>query len=152
MKKLLCSALLFTTLVCATSASASTQIDAKAWSKLQTYDVRTLAPKMEAHIRELVAVKFTFRGKDIHHLKPNWYESSLWQPDPNGRKGFADVRVMIAKKDLEAFKSITMDSSNTAELTVYGRVLRDFDSNFMLVQLLGRNSAVDASGNATISW
>ena len=152
MKKLLRAALFFTTLVCATSAFAGTRIDAKTWNKLQTYDVRALAPKMESHIRELVAVKFTFRGKDIHHLKPNWYESSIWQPDPKGKKGFTDVRVMIAKKDLKAFKSITTDSSAGAEMTVYGRVLRDFDAHFLFVQLLGRNTVVDPAGNATISW
>ena len=151
MKKLFCPALLFT-FTCALSASTGTRIDAKTWGKVQAYDVRTLAPTMAGHLRELVAVKFTFRGKDIHHLKPNWYEGSIWQPDPKGRKGFSDVRVMVAKKDLEAFKSITTDSSAGAELTVYGRVLRDFDANFFFVQLLGRTTVADPGGNATISW
>ena len=103
-------------------------------------------------MRELVAVKFNFRGKDIHHLKPNWYESSIWQPDPKGKKGFTDVRVMVAKKDLEAFKSITTDSSSGEEITVYGRVLRDFDANFMFVQVMGRKATTDADGGATVSW
>jgi hypothetical protein len=152
MKKLLCAVLLFPILVCARGAFAGTRIDAGTWSKLQTYDARALAPKMEAHLRELVAVKFTFRGKDIRHLKPNWYESLIWQPDPKGKKGFTDVRVMIARKDLEAFKSITTDSSAGEEMTVYGRVLRDFDAHFLFVQLLGRNSVVDPAGNATLSW
>jgi hypothetical protein len=151
MKKLLFSALLIT-FGCVLSASAGTQIDAKTWSKVQTYDARTLGPSLDGHIRELVAVKFTFRGKDIHHLKPNWYEGSIWQPDPKGRKGFTDARVMVAKKDLEAFKSITTDSSAGAEMTVYGRVLRDFDSHFLFVQLLGRNTVADPSGNTTITW
>lgn len=151
MKKLLLSAFLIP-VTCAFSASTGTRIDAQTWSKVQIYDVRTLSPAMATHVRELMAVKFTFRGKDIHHLKPNWYEGSVWQPDPKGRKGFSDVRVMIAKKDLEAFKTITTDSSAGAEMTVYGRVLRDFDANFLFVQLLGRNSVVDPSGNATISW
>src|SRR5690349_7793434 len=90
---------------------AATRVDAKAWSKVQTYDVRTLVPKMGGHARELVTLKFTFRGKDIHLLKPNWYESSVWQPDPNGQKGFSHLRVMVAKKDLDAFKSITTDAN-----------------------------------------
>ena len=110
------------------------------------------APDMGGHARDLVAVKFTFRGKDIHHLKPNWYESSIWQPDPNGRKGFSNMRVMVAKKDLDAFKSITTNAGAQDEMTVYGRVLRDFDSNFFFVQLLGRNLVTDPNGNATISW
>jgi hypothetical protein len=151
MKKLLVSALLIT-FGCVLSLSAGTRIDAKTWSKVQTYEARTLGPSLDSHLRELVAVKFTFRGKDVHHLKPNWYEGSIWQPDPKGRKGFTDVRVMIAKKDLEAFKSITTDSSAGAEMTVYGRVLRDFDSHFLFVQLLGRNTVADPSGNTTITW
>ena len=32
---------------------------------MQTYDVRTLAPAMATHVRDFVAVKFNFRGKDI---------------------------------------------------------------------------------------
>ena len=141
-------------LICLSELStfAGTRFDAKAWNKVQTYDVRTLAPKMGDHANELVTVKFTFRGKDIHHLKPNWYESSIWQPDPNGQKGFSDVRVMVAKKDLEAFKSITTDAGSTEEMTVYRRVLHDFDANFFFVQLLGRNLVTDRSGNATITW
>ena len=151
MKKLVLSALLFP-LVFSLTALAGTRVEAKAWSKLQTFDVRTLAPSMDGHIRDLVAVKFTFRGKDIHHLKPNWFEGSIWQPDPKGRKGFTDVRVMIAQKDLAAFKAITTDSSSGTEMTVYGRVLRDFDAHFLFVQLLGRNSQVDPNGNATLDW
>ncbi len=151
MKKILLYALLFA-FALALSARAGTRIEAKAWSKVQTYDARTLAPSLEGHISELAAVKFTFRGKDIHHLKPNWYEGSIWQPDPKGRKGFSDVRVMVARKDLAAFKSITTDSSAGVEMTVYGRVLRDFDAHFIFVQLIGRNTVVDPSGNATISW
>ena len=133
-------------------SAAGTRLDGKAWAKLQTYDVRTLAPKMEGHVRELVAVKFNFRGKDIHHLKPNWYEGSIWQPDPKGKKGFTNVRVMIAKKDLDAFKSLPTDSSSGELLTVYGRVLRDFDANFMFVQVMGTKAATDTNGNTAISW
>jgi len=127
-------------------------VEAKNWKQLQTYDVRTLAPVMGDHNRELVAVKFTFRGKDIRHQKPNWFEGSLWQPDPKARKHFADVRVMVAKADLNAFKGITTDSSSGQELTVYGTVLRDFDSHFLFVRLLGRNVTLDSAGNATVSW
>jgi hypothetical protein len=151
MKKFAISTLLLIAL-CGLPAFAGTRVDAKAWNKVQTYDVRTLAPEMSGRARQLVAVKFTFRGKDIHHLKPNWYQGSIWQPDPNGRKGFADLRVMVAKKDLEAFKSLTTNAASNEEMTVYGRVLRDFDMNFFFVQLLGRNLVTDANGNTTMSW
>jgi hypothetical protein len=138
--------------ICDLSIFAGTRVDAKTWNKVQTYDLRTLAPDMAVHTRELVAVKFTFRDKDMHHLKPSWYESSIWQPDPKGRNGFSAMRVMVAKKDLDAFKSVTTEAGSNQEMTVYGRVLRDFDANFFFVQLLGRNLATDAKGNATISW
>jgi hypothetical protein len=152
MNKMLSVALFCLLAILPDASAAGTQVDGKTWAKVQTYDVRTLAPQMEGHARELVAVKFNFRGKDIHHLKPNWSESSIWQPDPKGKKGFTDVRVMIAQKDLDAFKSITTDSTSGQEMTVYGRVLRDFDANFMFVQVMGRHVATDAKGNTTISW
>jgi hypothetical protein len=127
-------------------------VDAKNWKQMQTYDVRTLAPVMGDHNRELVAVKFTFRAKDIHHFKPNWFESAIWQPDPKGRKGFTFVKTMVSKADLDAFKSITTNSSSGQELTVYGTVLRDFDSHFLFVRLIGRNVTLDSAGNATVTW
>jgi hypothetical protein len=151
MRKLL-SLALPALLLFATPCFGQMHVEAKNWKQMQTYDVRTLAPIMGDHNRDLVAVKFNFRGKDIHHLKPNWYECSLWQPDPKGHKGFTDVRVMIAKADLNAFKGITTDSSAGQELTVYGTILRDFDSHFLFVRLIGRNVTLDSAGNATVSW
>jgi hypothetical protein len=133
------------------SLGASTRIPAKMWHGVQTYDVRALSENLRSHTRELVAVKFNFRGKDIHHLKPNWYNSSIWQRDPTGKRP-SDVRVMIARKDLPAFKSITTDAASSAEITVYGRVLWDSENNFTFVQLIGRNATADGSGNTIVSW
>jgi hypothetical protein len=133
------------------SLNATTRIDGKSWRSLQTYDIRALNQNVKSHTRELVAIKFNFRGKDIHHLKPSWFESSIWQRDPEGRKP-SSVRGMVAKKDLPAFKSITTDAASSAEITVYGRVLWDPENNFTFVQLIGRNAAVDDSGNAIVSW
>jgi hypothetical protein len=135
-----------------TLLASGARIQAKTWRNIQTYDVRDLSENLKSHTREVVAVKFNFRGKDIHHLKPSWSESSIWQHDPQGKKGFSNVRVMIAKKDLSAFKSVTTDASSSTEMTAYGRVLWDSESNFMFVQLLGRNATVDSSGNAVLSW
>lgn len=151
MKRLL-PIVLAVSLISALPVTASVRLDAKIWNTLKTYDVRTLSKNFDSHVGELAAIKFNFRGKDIHHLKPNWYEGSLWQPDPKGKKGFSNVRIMVSKKDLDAFKSITTDSTSGAEVTVYGRVLRDADANFVFVRLLGRNSVVDPSGNAVVSW
>ena len=123
----------------------------KNWSSVQIYDVATLKKNMELQVRKVVGVRFNFRGKDIHHMKPNWYESSLWQPNPAG-KGFVDVRVMVAKKDLPAFKSIPTDAQSAQVSTVYGQVLHDSEANFLFVRLMGRNATPDQSGNATLSW
>ena len=125
-------------------------IKVKNWSGVQTYDVATLKKNMDSQIRKVVGARFAFRGKDIHHMKPNWYESSIWQPNPNG-KGFVDVRVMVAKKDLPAFKSITTKPGGP-EMVLYGKVAREVEGNFFFVGLIGRNPNVDAAGNGTITW
>src|SRR5882762_483714 len=118
---------------------------AKVWSAVQTYDVVTLSKNLDAHTRELVAVKFHFRGKDIHHLKPNWYESSIWQPIPGQSGKFAHVSVMVAKPDLDAFKSIPINTGS-GELTLIGRVEYDIASNHRFLRLVGRNATTDAAG------
>ena len=77
---------------------AAVRYDAQVWRAVQTYDLATVSKNLDGHMRELVAVKCNFRGKDLHHMKSNWYESSIWQPDPAKRGKFASVRVMIKKK------------------------------------------------------
>jgi hypothetical protein len=90
-------------------------------------------------------------GKDIHHMKPNWYESSVWQNIPGERDKFAHISVMVAKPDSPAFKSIATDSSG-AEIPLYGRIERDIGANFTFLRLVGRNATLDSAGNATVSW
>jgi hypothetical protein len=131
--------------------AAPVRYEAKVWRAVQTYDVATLSKNLDEHVRELVAVKCNFRGKDLHHMKPNWYESSIWQNIPGERGKFAHVSVMVAKPDLAAFKSIPTDSSG-AEITLYGRVERDTQANFTFLRLVGRNASTDSAGNATVSW
>src|SRR6266480_1708521 len=84
---------------------------AEVWRNVQIYDLATLSKNLDAHTRQIVGVKCSLRGKDIHHMKPNWYESSIWQPIPGQSGKFAHVSVMVAKPDLNAFKSIPTDSS-----------------------------------------
>jgi hypothetical protein len=151
MRKLLAPGLLAFALL-AQPCFGQSRVEAKNWKEVQTYDIRTLATVMGNHNRDLVAVKFTFRDKDIHHFKPNWFESAIWQPDPKARKHFAFVKVMVSKADLDAFKSITTDASSGQEITLYGTVLRDFDSHFLFVRLIGRNVTLDSAGNATVTW
>jgi hypothetical protein len=130
---------------------ASVRYDAKVWRAVQTYELATLSKNLDAHMRELVAVKCNFRGKDMHHMKPNWYESSIWQNIPGEHGKFAHVSVMVAKPDLAAFKSIPTDSSGT-EITLYGRVEQDAQAHFTFLRLVGRNATTDSAGNATVTW
>jgi hypothetical protein len=136
----------------ASQALAGQRFEAKAWKTVQEFDLPALSKDLATHVRQLVSVRFQFRGKDIHHLKPNWYESSIWSPDPTKSGKFVDVRVMVAKKDLPALKSITTDSTSTAPLMAYGRVLRDSEANFLFVQFMGRKVTLDPAGNATVDW
>jgi hypothetical protein len=124
---------------------------AELWRNVQIYDVATLSKDLAAHTRQLVGVKCSLRGKDIHHMKPNWYESSVWQPIPGQSGKFSHLSVMIAKKDLDAFKSIPTDTSG-AEITLYGIVEYDIKPNFRYLRLIGRNVSTDAAGNATVTW
>jgi len=84
-------------------------------------------------------------------MKPNWYESSIWQPIPGESGKLAHVSVMVAKKDLGAFKSIPENASG-AEITLYGGVEYDVASKFRFLRLVGRNVTTDSAGNDTVTW
>ena len=131
--------------------AAGVKYEAKVWRSVQTYDLQTLSQGLDTHVRELLAIKCNFRGKDIRHTKPNWYQSSVWQNLPDQPGKFAHIEVMVAKADLSAFKSLPMNSAG-AEMTLYGRVEYDVRSNFRFLRLVGRNASVDANGNAIVSW
>jgi hypothetical protein len=122
----------------------------KNWQNVQTYDLVALQKNIAPYQGKVVGVRCSFRGKDIHHMKPNWFESSIWQKKSDG-KGFVDLRVMIAKKDLPAFKSITTEPGGP-DMVLYGKVERDIEANFFFVRLLGRTANSDDKGNATIVW
>jgi hypothetical protein len=141
------------TIATATFASAPKPVryDARVWQAVQTYDLATLSKDLEAHTHELVGVKFNFRGKDIRHMKPNWYQSSIWQGTPGENGKFAHVPVMVAKADLDAFKSIPTNSGG-GEVTVYGRVEYELATKYRFLRLVGRNATKDAAGNATVTW
>ena len=137
--------------VCTGAFAAPVRYDAKVWRAVQTYDLTALSKNLDAHLRELVGVKCNFRGKEIHHTKSNWYQSSIWQPVAGQSGKFEYVAVMVAKPDLKAFKSIPTDSSG-AEITIYGRVEYDLGSKFQFLRLVGRSATVDPSGGATVTW
>src|SRR5205085_7032451 len=113
MKKIFVAASMFALVM---PALAEMRLEAKIWRGLQKTDVRTLSKKIDGSIGQIVELHFSFRGKDIHHLKSGWYESSVWQADPASKKKFADVRVMVAQKDLKIFKSLPTDATSTGDL------------------------------------
>ena len=151
MKKILSLGVIFVCL-CAHSAFCDLQIDGPQWRLMEEFNPPTISKTLGDHTGKLIGVQFNFRGKDIRHIKPNWYEGSVWQRDPKARKGFSNVRVMVAKKDLPAFQSITTASTSSAPLKIYGRVEKDSDNNFYFVRALGRKAKVDSSGNANLTW
>ncbi|MFL5236990.1 MAG: hypothetical protein ACJ8EL_05205 [Rhizomicrobium sp.] len=137
---------------CLSSGFAGQRFDAAAWRNVQTYDVPTLRDQAPSLIDRIVAVRFQCRSPKLRHRFPSWYEAALWQHDPREKKGFAAVRVLVAKNDVPAFESITSDFKSTAEITVYGRVEKDPDSYTAYFHILGRKVTMDAAGNATIDW
>jgi hypothetical protein len=134
------------------SAFCDQKIDAKSWQNIGKFNPAMLSKTLGDHVGQLVAAQFNFRGKDVHHLKPNWYLGSIWQRDAAEKKGFSNVRVLFARKELAAFESITADATSSARLTLYGRVERDADNQFYFVRVLGRRATVDSSGNANVAW
>jgi len=139
-------------LVGLTSAFAGQRFDAATWKNVQTYDCPTLLQQEASLLGRIVGVRFHYRSGKLRHFAPNWYEAALWQNDPNAKKGFSGLRVIVAKKDVPAFETITSDSNSATEVTVYGHVEKDKDNNFVQVRLLGRKVALDSAGNATVDW
>ncbi|PZR70994.1 MAG: hypothetical protein DLM73_16770 [Chthoniobacterales bacterium] len=139
-------------LLCATSAFSGQQFDAATWRAVHTYDIAALLKLEASLVGRIVTVHFNYRSEKLRHTEPSWFEASLWQRNPQEKKGFSGLRVMVAKKDLPAFKTITSDFKSLAELTAYGRVEKIPDLNDTCVRLLGRKVVVDAAGNATVDW
>src|SRR5436305_7877794 len=82
-------------------SGAAVRYEAKIWRAVQTYELASLSKNLNGHVRELVAMKCNFRGEDIHHMKPNWYERSIWQPVAGETGKFAYVPMVVAKPDLK---------------------------------------------------
>jgi hypothetical protein len=138
--------------VLATTACAGQRFDAAAWRNVQTYDVPTLYKQQPSLIGRIVAVRFHYRSEKLRHLHANWYEASLWQHDPKAKSGYSVVRVMVAKKDVPAFKTITSDFHAMSDQTLYARVEKDPDNNLTHLRVLGRKVTTDAAGNVTLDW
>jgi ligand-binding sensor domain-containing protein len=133
-------------------AFSDEKIDAKSWRSVGKLDPVVLSTTLGDHAGKIIAVQFNFRGKNIHHMKSNWFEGSVWVPDANAKKGFSNIRVMVAKEDLAAFQSIPTDSTSATRQIVYGRVQYDTDYHYFFLRLFGRKATVDSAGGATITW
>jgi hypothetical protein len=133
-------------------ALAGQRFDAATWRNVQTYDVPTLLKQEGSLIGRIVAVRFHYRSEKLRHLQPNWYEASIWQHHPKAKSGFSALRVMVAKKDVPAFQTITSDFNSMTDVTLYGRIEKDPDNNLAHLRLLGRKVETDAAGNATVDW
>jgi hypothetical protein len=149
MKKLLIS---IATVAVTATGFAGQRFDAATWRKVETFDVPRLLKQEAAMIGRLVAVRFQYRSDKLRHLQPSWYEASIWQHDAKAKNGFSALRVIVAKNDLPAFKTITADFNSMTDLTVYGRIEKDAENNLTHVRLLGRKVVVDVAGNATVEW
>ena len=133
---------------------AGARFDSKAWAKLQRLDVRTLSKDraLDANVGRLVELHFQFRSKEMRHLKPNWYQASVWQAAPEGKRGFVSVPVMISATDLNSFLTFTTDHRATADLKIYGQVLFDFGMNYTFVRVIGTNTFIDSDGYTNVTW
>lgn len=151
MKKTLTLALLVS-FAGALSAFAGHPVNAAAWRGVQTYDLRALQKIESSQVGKIVGVRINYRHERIRHPRPSWYEGSIWSYRPAEKEKFAFLRVMVAKKDLPAFKSIPTDFKSPVEIVVYGQVQRDTEASFLFIRLLGRKATVDSAGNATIDW
>jgi hypothetical protein len=149
MKKIL---MVFAVLTVTSSAFAGQRFDAATWRNVQTYDVPRLLTQGASLIGRIVAVRFHYRSEKLRHLQPSWYEASIWQHDPKAKNGFSALRVVVAKKDVSAFKTITADFNSMTDLTVYGRIEKDAENDLTHLRLLGRKVEIDAAGNATVDW
>ena len=151
MKKSLCLAV-FLSVAGAMSAYCGQQFDAAAWRGVQTYDLADLKKIESSLVGKVVGVRINYRGDRLSGQKPNWSEGSIWRYRPGEKDKFAFLRVIVAKKDLPAFKSIPTDFKSPAEIVVYGEVGRETEANFLFVRLLGRKVTLDATGHATVAW
>jgi hypothetical protein len=149
MKTILITILAF---ACLTSASSQQRLEPTNWRKVQIYDVPALLEQEVSLLGKTVAVRFNYRSEKVRNLQPSWSEASIWQRDPKTKSGFSALRVMVAKKDLPAFKTITSDFRSAELITVYGRIEKDPDGPFVYLRLLGRKIVTGPLGNETVDW
>jgi hypothetical protein len=139
--------------IAATPARAVERYEAKSWRRVKTYDMAALQKIDPLPLRQIVGVRFGYRHRDIQHLKPNWFYSSIWHVTRDGNKAdFSHIPVMVAKADLEAFKALPTDPESAGKYVVYGQVLRDTEAGFLFLRLMGTKVKPEKRGRVAVTW
>jgi hypothetical protein len=135
------------------NARAAERVDAKTWRAVKVYDMAALKQLDPLPMRKIVGVRFNYRHRTIRHLKPTWYQGSIWRYARGvAQEDFDYVQVMVSAADLEAFKALPSDIQGERTFLVYGQVLKDYEAGFTFLRLLGRKVKRDARGNALVRW
>jgi hypothetical protein len=129
------------------------RFDAATWAEVKPYELPALQNLDRLRIGQLVELRFNYRQSQIRHVKPNWYQGSVWRYAPGEKKQFSFVQVMVPKSGYPAFKAISSDFKAGEDYVVYGQVLQDAEINkFRFIRLIGTKVERDLSGNVTVSW
>jgi len=135
------------------SSLRAERFDAATWAGVKTYEVQELPKPDQLPVGQLVTLKFNYRHDKIRHLKPNWYQGSLWSNAPAGKKKFSFVQVQVPQSALAAFKALPSNFDSVESHVAYGKVVRDTEAKgFRFVVLFGTKMEKDGAGNVTISW
>ena len=136
----------------ASPAGAAERFEAKSWNRVKTYDMATLEKK-DPPMRQIVGVRFNYRSPNVQHLKPNWFYSSIWSMTRDGNKAdISHIPVMVAKADLEAFKALPTSPESAGKYVVYGQVLRDSESDYLFLRLMGTKVKKEKRNRVAVGW
>jgi hypothetical protein len=139
--------------LCGAGVLRAERFSAATWAGVQSYEVAELRKLDRLQVGQLVAIKFNYRHERIRHLKPNWYQGSLWGYAPAGKDKFSVVQVMVPKDALPAYKAIPTDFKSAGDSVAYGQVLQDSEAaKFRFIRLMGTKLERDTAGNATVGW
>ena len=103
-------------------------------------------------MRQIVGVRFNYRHPTIRHLKPNWFQGSIWRYSRGETDDFDYIQVMVSKADVEAFRAVPTEFRAGGDFVVYGQILKDHETNFTFLRLLGTKVQRGRAGEVTISW
>ena len=126
-------------LLCAfiVSASAAPGKDAHAWRNVKTYDMVALQKIEPLPLRQKIGIRFSYRARDIRHLKPNWFYCSVWSVSGSDGQGSVNsVPVMVAKADVPAFTKLPANRESGGKYIAYGEILQDAESNLIFLRLM----------------